>query len=473
MNQLKTICSLQSSRGTALVVLLTVLTGVRTPVHGQSPLGPAEAEGAVTLQSTGGFFLANFKAKNDQGKPVFQLGYLQRDDSKIGRLRSMQRDTFSKNENSPVVTAPIKGITLFGLELEAAPAGSAASLFASDRLSIGSRITLSLGLAYLASSLPSYKSRYESSLGRMLSLIEKEILTASEKVLRSHILDLETSFIPTLERLAARSEAGPEDDPFFREQLQRACRLRVGAQSRLAELQNAPTQQIASCGIANSSQRAASPTGAAETRADTAASNRKFRLPKPIYDALYIKVFGSASRYTLYDASQPFEQQFRTEDFRGLSIGPSYQANFGGRIPFIVAIAGGWGMRNNANELTEIEATDQRTITSPDGTTQRITTNKRKGLRGAYEETRVGTLRGDLVLYPDLLRASRDAANLRSTIALNLFGRARQGTRAIWGGGAYLTQPGDPLKVYGGLNIYRDTDKELAIEIVAGFPFGG
>ena len=123
---------------------------------------------------------------------------------------------------------------------------------------------------------------------------------------------------------------------------------------------------------------------------------------------------------------------------------------------------------NNVNDLDKVQIEEKRTIVSPDGLTQRTSTITRSGLRGSYEESTRATINSDFVFYPFLTPGARKAS-----IAFNVFTRSTLGDRGsfIPGIGVFVTAPGAPLKVYGGVSVYRDKNKDAAVDIVAGFGF--
>jgi hypothetical protein len=83
------------------------------------------------------------------------------------------------------------------------------------------------------------------------------------------------------------------------------------------------------------------------------------------------------------------------------------------------------------------------------------------------------TLDTDLVLYPFLQTTDAGTSGLKASVAINVFTRNILGSegRFVPGVGVYVTAPGAPLKVYGGINAYRGEEKDPEVNIVAGFGF--
>ncbi|MVN75659.1 hypothetical protein GO988_04900 [Hymenobacter sp. HMF4947] len=231
----------------------------------------------------------------------------------------------------------------------------------------------------------------------------------------------------------------------------------------------AGTQATFSFGVANllSHQPSAKeiPGIVAGAEADTGPTHLK----SLDYDWLTLQVTYSRNSSTLYTPTNAYADQFSRKVFDGYGVQLAYNLEFkSNRIPMLLGLAPGIKRVNNINDLDKIQVEETRTITSPDGLTQRTTTVTRSGLRGTYEETTQATLNSDFVFYPFLLAAPRKAS-----VAFNVFTRSALGDNGYFipGVGAFVTAPKAPLKVYGGVSIYRDKNKEAAVDIVAGFGF--
>lgn len=196
-----------------------------------------------------------------------------------------------------------------------------------------------------------------------------------------------------------------------------------------------------------------------------------------IYDWFTVQASIERTSFTLYDPVQPYASQFSTRDFRGFALSAHYNAEFGGAIPTVAGLSFGVKRTNNADELPTLTVNERRTFTAPDGMTERTYDRTRKGLGGTYEEQNQITLNTDLVFYPFLVAPRAGGAmppsKAKASVAFNLFSRNRLGSdgRFVPGVGAYVTAPGAPLKVYGGVNVYRGTDKGVSANVVAGFNF--
>jgi hypothetical protein len=147
-------------------------------------------------------------------------------------------------------------------------------------------------------------------------------------------------------------------------------------------------------------------------------------------------------------------------------------------VPTILGLSFGVRRTNNADDLTQVSVVDRRTIESPDGTTQRISERTRKGLSGSYETSTPMTFNTDLVLYPFLPGAMTGTTTqvqnaVKASVAFDVFTRSTLSDERSFvpGVGAYITAPGAPLKVYGGVTVFLDKDHKAASNIVAGFAF--
>ena len=195
-----------------------------------------------------------------------------------------------------------------------------------------------------------------------------------------------------------------------------------------------------------------------------------------IYDWLTFQLSYGRSSTTLYDPTKSFARQFSGKTFDPYSLQASYNVEYGGCIPGVLGLAVGVEHNNNADDLDQIEVRDETVFASPDGATQRILVATRKGLRGDYQERSQMTIKTDWVFYPFLF-ASRDSAaapkTAQASIAFDLFTRSTIGLggQFVPGIGAYLTAPGAPLKVYGGVNVYRSAVDDVAVDVVAGYNF--
>ena len=188
------------------------------------------------------------------------------------------------------------------------------------------------------------------------------------------------------------------------------------------------------------------------------------------YDWLTLQATYSRSNSTLYNPSKPYADQFVKISFEGYGLQLAYNMEFKtSKIPLILGIAPGFKRSNNVSELDKISVEEKQTIVSPDGTTQRTTTTTRSGLKGGYEENTKMTLNTDFVFYPFLVSSTTPKAS----VAFDVFTRSTFGDKGAFvpGIGAFVTAPGAPLKVYGGVSVYRDKNKEVAVDLVVGFAF--
>jgi hypothetical protein len=505
---------------TMVLVVGLAATGVAA-AHGQAPLGPAKSDGPVILQSTGGFIQGKFGEKDD----TFELGYVSRLDKRIADIRRKQRAGTDAGSR-------IHHVGLIGFDLQGTPSNGTASIFSGDRLTTGGQVTLTLGRAFIASSLPSYLDVVGQGNANLLDIIECNLDARDLTVLKGARENL-TKVTDRLSKLAQDASQSSNGDPSFSLLFNEARELQEKFDSRIAAFHeptksdNPPTaptsitveplhgklcvkwvadktakkfrvtrknlssqeedtrEVYAPCFIdpdAQPGQAYQYVVVSVNDKGDSPQATKDVTVPPkpatgkskggPGFDMAHLKISAKASKSTLFDALKPFSDQFSKKSFAGFGVELGYQANYGGAIPYIWGISGGVARTNNADTLTSVEATDQQMITGPDGTQRTITTT-RKGLKGDYKEETAGTLKFDLIIYPDLLSASANGSNPRGSVALDLFARTAfaSETKIIAGLGVYLTKPGNPLKVYGGVNIYRDADRKLAVDLVAGFPF--
>jgi hypothetical protein len=188
------------------------------------------------------------------------------------------------------------------------------------------------------------------------------------------------------------------------------------------------------------------------------------------YDWLTLQATYSRSSSTLYNPTKPYVDQFVKTPFDGYGLQLAYNMEFKtSHIPLILGIAPGFKRANNVGELDKIQVEEKQTILSPDGTIQRTSTTTRSGLKGAYEETTKMTLNTDFVFYPFL----GPTPTRKASVAFDIFTRSALGDSDSFvpGVGAFVTAPGAPLKVYGGVSVYRDKNKDVAVDLVAGFAF--
>ncbi|GJG86808.1 hypothetical protein tb265_19890 [Gemmatimonadetes bacterium T265] len=196
-----------------------------------------------------------------------------------------------------------------------------------------------------------------------------------------------------------------------------------------------------------------------------------------VYDWITVEAGVERTTFTLYDATQPYAAQFASRDFSGYSLTAHYNAEFGGRVPTIAGVSVGVRKTNNADELAAVSITDTHVITSPDGSVQRTYSDVRQGLTGDYAERRPVVLNTDVVFYPFLVAPPAGAtlapSGLKASVAFDVFTRTTLGAdaRFVPGLGAFVTAPGAPLRVYGGVTVYRGRDKSVASNLVAGFSF--
>jgi hypothetical protein len=427
----------------ALLVALTGGTG-----RAQAPLGPAKMDSPVSMEQGAGFLLFDLTQKDDKTNPVIRLGYQSFVGDALRRMRQRNPE------------ADIHGVPYFSVNLTGVPSGDVASIFSDGNVSTGAEVQLSFGQAYLLSyATPRDISVTEANLAALIGLAN-----AIER-----------------RKAAITAEAAKEDPDTAKIKAQRdtidllatsAGRRKAALQQKMNTTDSQLFKEVFRTGIVYADQVIA------YARSDVLA---KPTAPDPltalgqrggaVYDAWFARLGVSAGSATFFDASKPFAEQFHREDYRGYSVQVGYSIRVGGRLPYIVAFSGGMKRSNNVDELNSVEVTETQNFISPDGVTKRGTSRKRNGLVGIFEQETNPLAKLDLVFYPDLAAASRDRENLRSTIALDIFTRAERGARTVFGIGAYVTKPGSPTSVYGGVNAYRAENGKLAIDLVAGFPF--
>ena len=426
-----------TARHCARLAVVATLAGILAPetAGAQAPLGPAKTDSPVTLEQGGGFLLLDLTKKDDKTSPVIRLGY----QSFVGDVIRRRQQEDPKSD--------IHGIPYYSVNLAGAPSNDIANIFDDGNVATSAEVLVSFGHAYLLSyATPGDIGVTASDVRAITALaneIEQEIMkpTPDQQTIMQAKSDL--SIIKNALEQKKNSTNRSEYKLLFQ-----AATDYADAVIRYADA------------IPNVSVKPAAP----DPRAIIAQRG-------PIYDAWFIRLGLNAGTATFFDASNPFGEQFSDEDYTGYSAQIGYNVRFGGPLPLILAVSGGVIQSNNVDELSSIEVTETQTFTSPDGVTIRGTTQKRAGLVGEFSQETDPVGKFDLVFYPWLAAASRDGNNLKSTLALDLFGRVGWGTPLIYGIGAYVTQPGSPTSVYGGLNVYRAENEKLAIDLVVGFPF--
>ncbi len=424
---------------------LALAAGARV-LAAQAPLGEATTDSPVSLERSASVLSFALAKASDRTQPVIRLGY----QSLVGEATRTAR---AANQQADVRNVPYFGVSLTGV-----PSSNIASIFGAGRLSAGADLQISYGRAYVLSYVPS----------RIASVVSASIAGFSTRAdgIAARRKERNERPGPTPARLTAIADADRGDTTNIK-----------GQRQLLDSLLHAPNTRSSlrdqlSVAVAYADDVLAFARG--DDADKPAAPNPLAALARrggPVYDAWFVRAGANAGTATLFDGTRPFAEQFSTRDYQGYSAQAGYSVRFGGTLPVILAGSGGVTRSSNVDELSSIDVTETQTYTSADGVTQRSTSRKRTGLVGDLAVQTKAVAKFDAVLYPFLAGASRDAAHPRSTIAFDLFTRATRTLATVYGVGAYLTQPGSPTSVYGGVNIYRATDRRLAFDLVAGFPF--
>lgn len=403
----------------------------------QAPLGPAKSDSPVSLENNTGFVTLDLTKQDDKASPTIRLGY----QTLLGdAVRRMRAETPNAN---------IHGAWYYSLNLIGTPSDDIASLFGDGRVSTGADLQLSFGQAYLFSyASPRNFSVIEGLLGNLQNL--------TEQIAEERLKDAPDAAVLERRRVAATK---------IRQRLEEmAAKARHDKFTAFDTLYQRAISYARS--VADYASVGATPPSAAPDPWEIINLRGG-----PIYDSWFIRGGVNAGSATLFNSAQPFGEQFSDEDYTGYSVQAGYSVRFGGSFPVTFAVSGGLKRSSNVDELSSTEVTETQTFTSADGQTRRVTTRKRNGLVGEFKEATKQTGKVDLVLYPGLAAANRPGEDSRPSVAVDLFGRMRKGTPFVYGVGAYITEPGSPTSVYGGLNVYRADTKKLAIDLVAGFPF--
>lgn len=422
-------------RGVHRVTLVCVtLLGLAGTSSAQAPLGPAHIDSPVTLEEGAGFLLLDLTKKEDKTSPVIRLGYQALVGDGVRRMRAANPQ------------ADIHNVSYYSVNLAGVPSGDIANIFSGSDLSTGAEVQFSFGQAYVLSYATPRDLSVANANVQMITTLANKIETAKNEQPRDDAAIAQAKLdLPKLIAFLGQKRDNSKVTAYrtlFQEAVDYATAVdKYAAPDVLAK----PTPPDPRAVIG---QRGG-----------------------PIYDAWFARLGFSAGSATLFDASRPFGEQFEDRDYSGYSAQLGYSIRFGGNLPFIVAGSGGIRRSSNVDELSSVEVTETQNFTSPDGVTRRGTSRKRTGLVGTLQEETTPLAKLDLVLYPGLAAASRDEKNPKSTIALDIFARAERGSRTVLGIGAYITKPGSPTSVYGGLNAYRAQNGKLAIDLVASFPF--
>lgn len=439
----------QRTRLAMVTMSIGLLVLVGGAARAQAPLGPAKTDSPVTLEQGAGFLLLDLTRLEDKTRPVIRLGYQSFLGDKIRRMRAENPDQ------------EIQNVPYYSINLAGTPSGDVANIFSGGKVSTGADVQVSFGQAYLLSYVtPLTVSAAEAHLGRLIS-IANEIETEQKTLRAERAKDQpdQAAIHQAQNRLADLSRRARNRRRFLEQEMDTARQP-----SQREAFRSAIDYATAVIAYAEATAAAGKP---AEPDPTVALGQRG----GAIYDAWFVRLGLNAGSATFFDASKSFGEQFRDEDYNGYSAQLGYSIRFGGNLPFIVAFSGGMTHTSNVDELSSVEVTETQSFASPDGVTKRGTTRKRTGLVGELEQETNALAKFDMVLYPGLAAASRDGEDPKSTIALDLFGRAERGTRTIYGVGAYITKPGSPTSVYGGVNAYRAENGKLAVGLVAGFPF--
>jgi len=419
----------------AATLLLASFMAVSVGVaRAQAPLGPAKSDSPVSLEDRSGFLLLDLTKLEDKTSPVIRLGYQSLIGDGIRRMSLENPD------------ADIHHVPYFSISLAGVPSGDIANIFGEGGVSTGADVQLSVGTAYWLS--------YATPLN----------------------LRVAEAFVGNLENIADQIEAEKANDTpdpgVLNRRVQAARRVQASVATRRKDTRSQAFDRLFGEIMAYADQviAYAEPGVLLKPPAPDARGIMRQR-SGPIYDAWFARLGLNAGSATLFDAGKPFGEQFRNEDYNGYSAQLGYSIRFGGSLPYTVALSGGITRSSNVDELRSVEVTETQSFTSPDGVTKRGTSRKRTGLVGEFQQETNALGKFDLVLYPGLAAASRDGENAKPSLALDLFGRAERGERTSYGVGAYITKPGSPTSVYGGVNAYRATNGKLAIDLVAGFPF--
>ena len=428
-------------------VLAGLLAGAGRSAAAQAPLGPATTDSPVSLERGVGFFTVDLTKAHEKTEPVIRFGYqsLLGDATRAARRADPESDV----HNVPYYSVSVTGV----------PSGDVATMFSSGSLSTGADLQLSYGQAYVFSYVASRDASVIAA-----NLVAFTLVANTVERLRDAI-DAAPNTPQNRARIATwRDTIAQQTDGAARRRARRAAQLTATTRSAVrAQYQGAIeyADRVIAYGQLHTPEKppAVDPLTVLE------------RGHPPVYDAWFVRLGANAGSATFFDASKPFASQFSSRSYQGYAAQAGYSVRFGGALPFIVAASGGVVRSSNVDELGSVTVTETQTFTSTDGTTTRTTAKKRTGLVGTFTEETRPLAKLDAVFYPGLAAASRVAQHPRSTIALDLFGRATRAEPFVYGVGAYLTKPGSPTSVYGGANLYRATDRKLAVDLVVGFPF--
>jgi hypothetical protein len=424
-------CRVGPGTGAALAGLLAIGGG---GAQAQAPLGPAKTDSPVSLEQGAGFVLLDLTKQEDKTSPVIRLGYQAFVGDGVRRMRADNPQT------------DIHNVPYYSVNIAGTPSGDVANIFGGGEVSTGADVQLSFGQAYVLSFATPRDVSVASANVRQIKALADEIEEAKNKRPsdQAAITQARTDLTAIRGSLVGKQEAS-----------------RLTAYRLLFQAVIDYADAVAAYTAPDMAVKPSPP--------DPKAIMGQRR--GPIYDAWFVRLGLNAGSTTLFDAARPFGEQFEEKDYNGYSAQLGYSVRFGGSLPYIVALSGGVKRSSNVDDLGSVEVTETQSFTSPDGVTRRGTNRKRTGLVGEFEQETNALGKFDLVLYPGLAAASRDGENPKSTLAIDIFGRAERGSRTSYGVGAYITRPGSPTSVYGGVNAYRAADGKLAIDLVAGFPF--
>lgn len=443
--------------GTALLTL-TVLVAT-PPARAQAPLGSADSNSAITLDRAGSFITLDLTKKDDKNEPILRLGF--QSDDKSATIRKKRLTNQDAN---------VRGVLTWSVDLRATPDDGRGALFSGGSTAVGGQFNLSAGQAYLKSYIPARNiTVYETNRTNLLT--QRDGIVQAKNDLALAEANNDENGIRTQQRLLAqlrRGVVGIVDGLRTLRDNSNNARTRANFQILIDYGQSV-------FDFANSDSSLPNQPGMEPPNIPGVEPSESTIL----YDAWYLRSNYRKRSVTFYDPTKDFDEQLNDQEHDTWSVELGYNANYSRFLffPFPIAFGAsfGFGKSDNLDMLPSAEVTDTttNTSTSADGTIKRVNTSvrKRNALRGTYEKAEVGLMNIDLVFYPDLANASRDGKTPRSSVAVDLFGRFKGGTSAVYGVGMYLTEPGAPTRVYGGLNVYRSAQKKTAIDIVVGYPF--
>ena len=405
---------------TKLFTAMAIFVLVSCTGYSQTFLTSTDKGSSLNAMENGGVLSTVF---GDE-KIGYRIGYCTMNDELIAKIRNKEP------------TVRVKNIPTFGIEIAGNSSGDNAMISKGNELQKDAKVTLSFGWRFLNSSLKSgAETKFKACTEKELEVKKLEVALAT---VTHQISELR------IQLASCTSDVKKEVD----EKLETANK-----QMERIELSIAAAKKFLAA------HKVAYPNS-------ISSSSNKIEV-----DSLTFSVKLNSSRFSLYDSTKPFAEQFTKKSFDGQGIQVAYNAFYGGDNRHLCGISFGVQRDNNLGDLKEVEVKDVQSIAGDDGVQRSITTSQ-KGFKGKYEEDTYKTINTDYVIYLNKLDKTEKARPVNH-FGLDIFTRTtiKDKTTTSPGIAAFITPKGAPLKVLGGISVLRDSEKKMTVNLFYGFNF--